>query len=134
MRSVYCCNSASYEKYYLDQVGHVRYFSGTTFQRGYVLGNIFASLEKAILLLVKSWARAIRKQALKSGVAFAFDVLVGKNVKQAAVQRTKQAGSTLLRQATASKKQKASRIQKKKRKKYNNIFTCMSARVQIFLY
>ena len=123
MRSVYCCNSAGYEKCYLDQVGHGQCFSGAAFQRGYGLGNIFASLGKAILPLVKSWAKAIGKQALKSGVAFAFDVLAGKNVKQAAVQRTKQAGSTLLQQTTASKKRKAPRIQKKKRKTYNDIFT-----------
>ena len=123
MRSVYCCNSASYEKYYLDQVGHGQYFSGAAFQRGYGLGNIFASLGKAILPLVKSGAKAIGKQALKSGVAFASDVLAGKNVKQAALERTKQASSTLLRQATAPKKRKAPRVQKKKRKKYNDIFT-----------
>ena len=85
MKSVYCCNSASYEKYYLDQVGHGQYFSGAAFQRGYGLGNIFASLGKAILPLVKSVAKTIRKQALKNGVAFASDVLAGKNVKQAAL-------------------------------------------------
>ena len=123
MRSVYCCNSASYEKYYLDQVGHGEYFSGAAFQRGYGLGNIFASLGKAILPLVKFGAKAIGKQALKSGAAFASNVLAGKNVKQAALERTKQAGSTLLRQATAPKKRKAPRVQKKKRKKYNDIFT-----------
>ena len=123
MRCVYCCNSASYKKYYLNQVGDGQYFSGAAFQRGYGLGNIFASLGKAILPLVKSGAKAIGKQALKSGVAFASDVLAGKNVKQAALERTKQAGSTLLRQATAPKKRKAPRVQKKKRKKYNDIFT-----------
>ena len=80
MMSVYCCNSASYKKYYLDQVGHGQYFNGAAFQRGYGLGNIFASLGKAILPLVKSGAKAIGKQALKSGVAFASDVLARKNV------------------------------------------------------
>ena len=69
--------------------------------------------------MVKSGAKAIKKQALKSGVAFASDLLAGKNVKQAALQRTKHSGSTLLRQATAPKKRKATRVQKKKRKKYN---------------
>ena len=107
----------------MDQVGQGQSFSGAAFQRGYGLGNIFASLGKAILSLVKSGAKAIGKQALKSGVAFASDVLAGKNVKQAALERTKQAGPTLLRQATAPKKQKAPRVQKKKRKKYNDIFT-----------
>ena len=66
MRSVYCCNSASYEKYYLEQVGHCQCFSGAAFQRGYGLGNIFASLGKLILPLVKSGAKTIGKQALKS--------------------------------------------------------------------
>ena len=105
MRSVYCSDSASYEKYYLDQVGHGQYFSGAPFQRGYGLGNIFASLGKAILPLVKSGAKAIGKQALKIGVAFASDVLAGKNVEQTTLERTKQADSTLLRQATSTKEE-----------------------------
>ena len=84
MRSVYCCNSACYEKYYLDQVGYGQYYLDQVY---YGLGNNFASLGKAILPLVKSGAKAIGKQALKSGVAFASDVLAGKNVKQAALHR-----------------------------------------------
>ena len=123
MRSVYCCNYASYKKYYLDQVGHGQYFSGAAFQRGYSLGNIAASLGKALLPLVKSGAEAIEKQALKSGVAFASDVLAGKNVKQAVLQRIKQARLTLLQKATAPKKRKAPRVQKKKRKIYTTTFS-----------
>ena len=73
MRSVYCCNSTSYEKYYLDQVGHGQYFSGAVFQRDYDLGNIFVSLGKVILPLAKSGAKATKKQALRHGVAFASD-------------------------------------------------------------
>ena len=53
---------------------------------------------------------------------FASDVLAGKYVKQAALQHTKQADSTLLRQATAPKKRKAPRVQQKKRKKYSDVF------------
>ena len=117
---MYCCNSASYEKHCLDQVSHGQYFSGAAFQRGYGLENIFPSLGKPIQLLVQFAAKAIGKQALKSVVAFASNVLAGKNVKQAAFQRTKQAGSTLLRQVTASKNE---RLPKYKRKNVKNITT-----------
>ena len=122
MRRVYCCNSASYEEYYLDQVGHGQYFSRAVFQRGYGLDHIFASLGKVILPLVKSGAKANEKQARKSGVAFTSKVLAGKNIKRAALQRTKQVDSTLLRKATASKKRKTLEY-KRRNVKYNDIFT-----------
>ena len=48
--------------------------------------------------LIKSGAKAIGKQALKGGLGFASDVLAGKNAKEAAVERAKMAGSSLLRQ------------------------------------
>jgi len=44
----------------------------------------------------KTGARAIGREALRSGMQFASDVLEGQNVKQAPVRRAKQAGYYLL--------------------------------------
>ena len=117
MRAKYCCDAKAYENYYLSQVGHgMPYFSGARIQQGYGLGNLFSSIAKSVLPLVKSGAKAV----LQSGVDFASDVLNGKNAKQAAIDRAKSAGSNLLR--AAKRKAKPKKVQKKKRKKHHDIF------------
>ena len=140
MRVAYCCDGRAYEKYYLSQVGHgMPYFSGASYQRGYGLGSIFNSIAKTVLPLIKSGAKAVGKEALKSGMAFASDVVAGKNVKQAAINRAKSAGSNLFQAAKQKarsnlfrdprvvpvkrKKKNPARVQKKKRKKHNDIFS-----------
>ena len=113
MRAKYCCDSQAYQNYYLNQVGH-GYFNGARYQQGYGLGNIFSSIAKTVLPLVKNGSKAIGKQVLRSGVGFASDVLSGKNVKQAAIDRAKATGSNLLK--AAARKRKA-RPQKTKSRK-----------------
>ena len=121
MRAKYCCDTKAYENYYLSQVGHgMPYFSSARIQQGYGLGNLFSSIAKSVLPLVKSGAKAVGKQVLQSGVDFASDVLNGKNAKQAAIDRAKSAGSNLLR--AAKRKAKPKKVQKKKRKKHHDIF------------
>ena len=121
MRVKYCCDAKAYENYYLSQVGHgMPYFSGARTQQGYGLGNLFSSIAKSVLPLVKSGAKAVGKQVLQSGVDFASDVLNGKNAKQAAIDRAKSAGSNLLQ--AAKRKAKPKKIQKTKRKKHHDIF------------
>lgn len=96
-KAEFCCDRKIYEDYYTNQVGHgLPYYSGTQYQRGYGLGSIFASIGRAVLPLVKSGAKAVGKQVLRSGSQFAGDLIAGKNAKQAAVRRAKQAGSRLL--------------------------------------
>ena len=60
------------------------YFSSAQYQRGYGIGNIFASLERFVLPLVKKGAKAVRREVLKSGTNFVSDVLERRNLKQAA--------------------------------------------------
>ena len=85
MRLKYCCDAKVYENYYLSQVGHgMPYFAGVQVQQGYGLGNLFSSIAKSVLPLVKKGTNILGKQVLQSGVEFASDVLQGKNVKQAA--------------------------------------------------
>ena len=88
------------------------YFSGARIQPGYGLGNLFSSIAKSVLPLVKSGAKAVGKQVLQSGVDFASDVLNGKNAKQAAIDRAKSAGSNLLRSSQTKSESKKSTKEK----------------------
>ena len=123
MRAKYCCDSRSYQNHYLNQVGH-GYFNGARYQQRYGQGNIFSSIAKTVLPLVKSGSKAIGKQVLRSGVGFASDILRGKNAKQAAIDRAKAAGSNLLKAAASKRKARPqkTRVEKRRRKKHYDIF------------
>ena len=100
MRVKYCCDAKAYVNYYLSQVGHgMPYFAGARVQQGYGLGNLFSSIAKSVFPLVKKGAKTFGKQVLQSSVDFASDVLQGKNVKQAAIDQAKAAGTNLLQAA-----------------------------------
>jgi len=75
------------------------FYSGAQYQRGHGLGSIFASIGRAVLPLVKTGAKAVGREVLKSGSRIASDVLAGENVKRVAIRRAKQAGSNLLNRA-----------------------------------
>ena len=123
MRVKYCCDAKAYENYYLSQVGHcMPYFGGARVQQGYGSGNLFSSIAKSILPLVKKGAKALEKQVLQSSVNFASDVLQGKNIKQAAIDQAKAAGTNLLQAAQQKQKVAPRKVQKKKRKKHHDIF------------
>ena len=125
MRAKYCCDSQAYQNYYLNQVGHgLPYFNGARYQQGYGSGNIFGSIVKTVLPLVKSGSKAIGKQVFCSGVGFASDVLSGKNAKQSAIDRVKAAGSNLLKAAARKRKSRPqkTRVEKRRRKKHHDIF------------
>ena len=127
MRVKYCCDAKAYENYYLSQVGHgMPYFAGARVQQGYGLGNLFSSIAKSVLPLVKKGAKTLGKQVLQSGVEFASDVLHGKNAKQAAIDQAKAAGSNLLQaaqQKIGKRKAAPRKVQKKKRKRHHDIFS-----------
>lgn len=75
------------------------FFAGTRIQRGHGLGNLFSGLVRAAMPLVKSGVKALGKQAAKTGMQIAGDVLKGQKPKRAAQKRTKQAGKQLLDKA-----------------------------------
>ena len=61
MRVKYCCDAKAYENYYLSQVGHgMPYFAGARVQQGYGLGNLFSSIAKSVLPLVKKGAKTLK--------------------------------------------------------------------------
>ena len=125
MRAKYCCDSQAYQNYYLNQVGHgLPYFNGAKYQQGYSLRNIFTSIAKTVLPLVKSGSKAIGKQILRSGVGFASDVLSGKNANQSAIDCAKAAGSNLLKAAARKRKARLhkTRVEKRRCKKHHDIF------------
>ena len=67
------------------------YFSGTQ-----SVDNIFASLGRSVLPLVKEGAKSIGREVLKSGTNFVSDVLEGENLKQATGNRAKKTDFNLL--------------------------------------
>ena len=102
------------------------YFAGARVQQGYGLGNLFSSIAKSVLPLVKKGAKTLGKQVLQSGVEFASDVLHGKNVKQAAIDQAKTASSNLLQvaqQKIGKRKAAPRKVQTKKRKRHHDIFS-----------
>ena len=86
-----CSDPKLYENYYSNQVGNgLPVFMGTRAQRGHGLGNIFASLTKAAMPLIKTSVKALGKHGLKTGVEIVGDVLSGKKPKRAVQRRATQ--------------------------------------------
>ena len=86
-----------YEDYYTRQVGGgLPVFVGARAQRGHGLGNLFGSLFRSAMPLIKRGAMALGKRALKTGVRVAQDVVGGGNLKQAVKRRAREAGADLL--------------------------------------
>ena len=73
-------------------------------QMGYGLGGLFRSVARTVMPMVKSGAKALGNIALNSGANFIGDVLAGKNVKEAAKARTREA-------ADATKQKAVQRLQ-----------------------
>ncbi|GBN71525.1 hypothetical protein AVEN_259259-1 [Araneus ventricosus] len=91
LQSYQCC---SFEEYYTQQAGNgLSYYKGFSFQKGSCLGGIFKSFYRMILLIFKSGAKAVEKQALRSGIDVANDLMQGKEMKASVKQRAKEAKS-----------------------------------------
>ena len=74
-------------------------FARRRYQRGHGLGSIFGGLFKAAMPLLKKGAKTIGREALKTGLNIAGDVVQGRNIKQAAKSRLKSTGKNLLQKA-----------------------------------
>lgn len=86
-----------YELYYDDQVGGSGdYFKGAPYQKGYGIGGVLAGLFKSALPLIKSGAKNLAKTALTTGLGIAADAIGGQNVKMSAVNRLKDAGTSVV--------------------------------------
>ena len=83
-----------YIDYYLNQQGHggdMAVFRGAPWQMGYGLGALFRSLSKVATPLLKRGAKSLGKIATSTGKDLLGDTAKGKNVKEAAKARGKEA-------------------------------------------
>jgi hypothetical protein len=62
-------------------------FAGRRYQKGHGLGSIFGGLFKAAMPLLKKGTKTLEREALKTGLNIAGDVVQGRNIKQAAKSR-----------------------------------------------
>ena len=95
-----------YVQYYLDQQQGqgMSVFRGSQWQRGhgqvgYGLGGVFRSIARAVTPFLKSGAKTMGNIALNSGANFLGDVLAGKNVKESAKARAKEAANVAKKKA-----------------------------------
>ena len=88
-----------YEEYYLNQTGRgMAAFTGARYQRGHGLGNILCSLTKFALPFLKKGAKAVGKQAMKTGMNIAQEAMLGQNIKKAAKRHLSQGLTELVTQ------------------------------------
>lgn len=93
----YCCHPKQYDDYYTNQMGHgMPVFTGARLQRGHGLGNVLSSVLRMAMPLVKSGAKTLARQGLKTGLKVAGDVMRGRKPRQAVRQQAKRAGQQLL--------------------------------------
>ena len=70
-----------YEEHYLNQTGRgMAAFTGARYQRGHGLGNMLHSLTKFALAFLKKGAKAVGKQAMKTGMNIAQEVMSGQSI------------------------------------------------------
>ena len=77
-------------------------FTGIPYQRGYGLGSFFKGLFRTVMPVAKSALKSVGRQALSTGAEIAKDVIAGRNIKESAKQRGRQAASRLLQKAATS--------------------------------
>ena len=100
MKQPHHCQAKAYHDYYLHQAGRgYPVYVGTRYQRGHGLGSIFGGLFKAAVPLLKKSVKTLSREALKTGLNIAEDVVAGKNLKQATKSRLKSTGQNLLQKA-----------------------------------
>jgi hypothetical protein len=136
MKPTHRHDTKAYHDYYIHQAGKgYPVFAGRSHQRGHELGSIFGGLFKAAMPLLKKGAKTLGREALKTGLNIAGDVVQGRNIKQAAESRLKSTGQNLLQKAmdTAeppgqravkepAERKKTRRRQTKQRNTSNDIF------------
>lgn len=86
----YCCDSSklSYQNYYANQAGSgMPFYVGSKQQRGHGLGSILSGLFKSAAPILKKGLSSLGKNALKTGISIAGDVLEGKQFGEAAKTR-----------------------------------------------
>ena len=91
-------------------------FSGVPYQRGYGLGGLLGGLFRSILPMAKSALKTVGKEALRTGVGIASDVLAGEKLETSAKERARAAGQSLLKRAH-DRLQSGEGVRKKRRQR-----------------
>ena len=106
----YVPNQIALDDYYSRQTGGGdHYFKGTTYQRGHGLGGLFGRLFRAavplfkntVSPLLKRGAKAMAREALKTGVGVANDLLDGGSFQNSLERRGKLAARHLMNRGAA---------------------------------
>ncbi|GFT24572.1 uncharacterized protein F54H12.2 [Trichonephila clavipes] len=89
----YNCCTKQFEDYYISQTGNgLPYYAGQSFQKGYGIGGWFKRLFRTALPFLKSGAKSVGKEVLKTSTQIANDMLEGQSFPESARQRTNETG------------------------------------------
>lgn len=90
-----------YQQYYANQAGSGigAIYRGAPYQRGHGIGSFLGGIFRSILPLFKTGARAVGKEALRTGSNFLGDLVENRSAKEAFRDRLQQAGVNLKRKA-----------------------------------
>ena len=102
-------NSVDWDLFFRTQIAQHGngYFYGSPFQRGWGpkgqtghgLGNIFRSLFRFLVPVAKKAVKVVGKQALRSGIDVAGDVVDGQSIKQSLKSRGREGLQNLVKKA-----------------------------------
>lgn len=104
-RVVYTPPSVQFWQHYINQQGSGdlgSFFQGDPYQRGSGIGSIFRSLWRGLAPILKSGAKAVGKQALRSGAQLIGDVARGESFLPALEARGREAVGDLADKAAAA--------------------------------
>lgn len=105
-----------YNQSYDESIPPIPIYSGSLYQKGHGLGNVFSSLMKVAMPLVKQGAKSLGQTALKTGLNIAKDTLSGGNFKTSLSNHMKNAGHELLGKAVNKLSRKPNKTRKRKAK------------------
>ena len=100
MKPTHGHDAKAYHENYIRQAGkEYPVFARRSYQGRHGLGNIFGGPFKAAMHLLKKGAKTLEREALKTGLNIAGDVVQGRNIKQVAQSRLKSTGQNLFQKA-----------------------------------
>ena len=81
MKPTHHHDTKAYQDYYI--ITYTKpVFAGRRYKKGHGLRNIFGGLFKAAMPLLKKGAKTLGREALKTGLNIAGDVVQGRNIKR----------------------------------------------------
>lgn len=90
-----------YQQYYISQAGSGlgAIYRGAPYQRGHGIGSFLGGVFRSILPLFKTGAKAVGREALRTGSSFLGDLMENRPAKEAFRDRMQEAGKNLKRKA-----------------------------------